>query len=89
MLSFRGIPYRRIKLSEGENVGRLDYPLVDDVKTDLFKKGFPGFERREPQYRFMDTVWKAFEEQSEVVAEVPTGIGKTIAYLLPAVSSFD
>ena len=32
----------------------------------------------------MDAVWKTLNEQSEIVAEVPTGIGKTIAYLLPA-----
>ena len=32
----------------------------------------------------MDTVWKALSEQSEIIAEVPTGIGKTVAYLLPA-----
>ena len=32
----------------------------------------------------MDAVWEAFQDQSEIVAEVPTGIGKTVAYLLPA-----
>ena len=32
----------------------------------------------------MDTVWHALSGQSEIIAEVPTGIGKTMAYLLPA-----
>ena len=32
----------------------------------------------------MDTVWNALSGQSEIIAEVPTGIGKTMAYLLPA-----
>ena len=32
----------------------------------------------------MDAVRETLSEQSEVAAEVPTGIGKTIAYLLPA-----
>lgn len=32
----------------------------------------------------MDAVWKALSAQSEIIAEVPTGIGKTMAYLLPA-----
>ena len=32
----------------------------------------------------MDTVWETLNEQSEVATEVPTGIGKSIAYLVPA-----
>ena len=32
----------------------------------------------------MDTVQETLSEQSEIAAEVPTGIGKTIAYLIPA-----
>jgi len=82
--NFRGIPYRQLKISEVQNSEQFDYPLVDDLKTALLEKGYPAFELREPQFRFMDTVWKTFEEQSEVVVEVPTGIGKTMAYLLPA-----
>ncbi|MFD1928165.1 ATP-dependent DNA helicase DinG [Sporosarcina siberiensis] len=82
--SFRGIPYRKIKVLEDRNFEPLDYPVADDLKVVLLEKGFPEFERREPQFRFMDTVWKTFDEQSEVVVEVPTGIGKTMAYLLPA-----
>ena len=48
------------------------------------KKAYPDFERRESQFGFMDTVWHALSGQSEIIAEVPTGIGKTMAYLLPA-----
>lgn len=50
----------------------------------LLKKAFPTFERRESQFGFMDTVWDALSSRSEMLAEVPTGIGKTAAYLLPA-----
>ena len=86
--TFRGIPY--LKMKEYENNARdVDYPLNDDLKTAHFKKVFSNFERREPQYRFMDAVWQSLDEKTEIAAEVPTGIGKTIAYLLPAAVSLN
>ena len=81
---FRGIPYRTVSQTEGVQFVDLPYPINDELKTKLLKEIFPKFEQREPQYRFMDIVWETLKEQSEVAAEVPTGIGKTIAYLLPA-----
>lgn len=81
---FRGIPYRTVPQTEGVQFIDLPYPVDDKKKTELLTAIFPKFERREPQYRFMDIVWETLAEQSEVAAEVPTGIGKTIAYLLPA-----
>lgn len=81
---FRGIPYRTIKKTTGVHFKKMTYPTSDDVKAEQLKLAFPLFERRAPQFRFMDLVWKTLSEQSEVAAEVPTGIGKTIAYLLPA-----
>ena len=82
--TFRNIPYRLIESSKRIDYSQLPYPLEDDAKIALLNTVFPKFERREPQFRFMDTVWQTLNEQSEVAAEVPTGIGKTIAYLLPA-----
>lgn len=81
---FRGIPYRKMDALKKISKNERTYPLDDHVKTDLFTRGFPEFERREQQFRFMDTVWEALQDKSEVAVEVPTGIGKTIAYLLPA-----
>ncbi len=60
------------------------YPIDNQEKTAQLKKAYPDFERRESQFGFMDTVWHALSGQSEIIAEVPTGIGKTMAYLLPA-----
>lgn len=82
--TFRSIPYRLVKKSKRTELDQLPYPSEDDKKTELLTTVFPKFERREPQYRFMDAVWKTLTEQSEIATEVPTGIGKTIAYLLPA-----
>lgn len=82
--TFRGIPYRLVDSSKRTELARLPYPNADDEKTELLTTVFPKFERREPQYRFMDAVWKTLSEEAEIATEVPTGIGKTIAYLLPA-----
>ncbi|MFO7973745.1 MAG: helicase C-terminal domain-containing protein [Candidatus Hydrogenedentota bacterium] len=44
----------------------------------------PDYEVRPQQARMMSVVANAFNEQGIAVIEAPTGIGKTIAYLLPA-----
>lgn len=82
--TFRSIPYRTAPQAEGTRLADFPYPSTDEMKTVLLKKTFADFEQREPQYQFMDVVWKALDGRSELAAEVPTGIGKTIAYLLPA-----
>lgn len=81
---FRGIPYLKNEADYESHTSDFDYPQNDDLKTEHFKKVFSNFERRESQYRFMDAVWQTLDEKTEIAAEVPTGIGKTIAYLLPA-----
>ena len=82
--TFRGIPYRNIDSENKAEISHFDYPFDDSKKTELLKTTFPKFERRDSQFRFMDTVQETLSEQSEIAAEVPTGIGKTIAYLIPA-----
>ena len=44
----------------------------------------PHYEVRPQQARMMALVAQAFNEQGIAVIEAPTGVGKTIAYLLPA-----
>ncbi|WP_318617370.1 ATP-dependent DNA helicase DinG [Sporosarcina sp. YIM B06819] len=82
--AFRGIPYRVIPVTIANHFETPAYPIDEQEKTVLLTKAFPAFERRESQFGFMDTVWGALSNQSEMIAEVPTGIGKTAAYLLPA-----
>ncbi len=81
---FRGIPYRLVSNSKRTEISELDYPFEDHIKTELLTKVFPEFEERAPQYRFMDVVWDNLNNETEIATEVPTGIGKTIGYLLPA-----
>lgn len=82
---FRGIPYRQPSKPESIAVARCSFPTTDDEKVKQLSKVVPSFEWRDSQLRFMDVVWNTLESQQEMVAEVPTGIGKTIGYLLPAV----
>ena len=82
--NFRGIPYRNMSTAGDNQFEHPVYPVDDQEKTAQLKKAYPDFERRESQFGFMDTVWHALSGQSEIIAEVPTGIGKTMAYLLPA-----
>ncbi|HOJ34498.1 MAG TPA: helicase C-terminal domain-containing protein [Candidatus Hydrogenedentes bacterium] len=45
----------------------------------------PRFEIRPQQYHMMAVVARAFNDQKIAVVEAPTGVGKTLAYLIPAV----
>jgi ATP-dependent DNA helicase DinG len=74
-------------------------PFLDQelVKLDplemsaVFKPGskmariLPQFEVRPQQGRMMEVVSRAFNHDGIAVIEAPTGVGKTLAYLLPAV----
>lgn len=84
-VKFRGIPYKSLDTTKVKLSKAVHYPEHDQQKVKLLQEIFPKFEKREAQFGFMDTVWHSLTNQTEVAAEVPTGIGKTIAYLLPAV----
>lgn len=50
-----------------------------------FARTIPRFEIRPQQAAMMETVCRAFNEDGIAVIEAPTGVGKTLAYLVPAV----
>lgn len=63
--------------------------LADEVErifdaTSALAAGFEGFEARAGQRRLASAVARVFEEGGTLVAEAGTGIGKTLAYLVPA-----
>ncbi len=45
----------------------------------------PRFEIRPQQVQMMEAVARAFNEDEVAIVEAPTGVGKTMAYLIPAV----
>ncbi len=52
-----------------------------------FAEALDGFAPREEQIRMADAVQEAIEMGSSLVVEAGTGIGKTLAYLVPALTS--
>lgn len=81
---YRGIPYKKIQKTNQRTEAKVSYPSDVEAKVAAFKPVFPKFEKRVAQFEFMDTVLETLDSRTEITAEVPTGIGKTFAYLLPA-----
>lgn len=81
---FRGIPYRQAVLMKDLSPRKIVYPTSLDEKDQLLVQAYPTYESRSAQLQFMDAAWKSLQSGTEIMVEVPTGIGKTVSYLLPA-----
>jgi DNA polymerase-3 subunit epsilon/ATP-dependent DNA helicase DinG len=55
-------------------------------ENGLFAQNFPGFEHRPQQVEMLRAIATAFNERQHLMVEAGTGTGKSIAYLLPAVT---
>jgi ATP-dependent DNA helicase DinG len=51
----------------------------------LIARRLPKYEHRSQQLELAEAVWKALSTQSHLVAEAGTGVGKSFAYLVPAI----
>ena len=51
-----------------------------------FAQHFPGFEQRPPQVEMLRAVARAFNHAGQLLVEAGTGVGKSLAYLLPAMA---
>lgn len=72
------------------------YPLETPIKLDIdevsaliepggkFAKQFPSFEYRIQQVEMLRAITDAFSKGSHLLVEAGTGIGKSMAYLIPA-----
>lgn len=82
---FRGISLKKEhqKVS-GDIVSEIIYPAGDAEKETLLKKAFSFYEKRNGQFHMMDLVHDAFLHQHHSMIEAGTGVGKSIAYLFPA-----
>lgn len=60
--------------------------LLDEIfhETGLLSKVLTGYEPREGQIAMARKIMQAFEEEKAAVFEAGTGIGKSLAYLIPA-----
>lgn len=50
-----------------------------------FETHFPGYEHRPQQVAMLRAVADAFNQGQHLLVEAPTGVGKSLAYLIPAV----
>ncbi|WP_075982103.1 ATP-dependent DNA helicase DinG [Bacillus massilinigeriensis] len=82
---YRGIALKKRK-DKGKPISleKPQYPLSDEDKEQLFQRAFPSFEKRLGQFRMMDTIFQSFQKNEHALIEAGTGVGKSIAYLLPA-----
>ncbi len=51
----------------------------------LISKNLPAYEYRPQQFRMAEAVVKAVEKESHLIVEAGTGVGKSFAYLVPAI----
>lgn len=52
----------------------------------LIARAMPGYEHRAPQVAMAEAVTEAFEVPHHLMVEAGTGVGKSFAYLLPAIA---
>ncbi len=60
---------------------------VDDVLRPggLVAQGLPGYEQRAEQLEMARAVREAFQDSQHLIVEAGTGVGKSFAYLVPAI----
>ncbi|MCK5002260.1 MAG: ATP-dependent helicase, partial [Gammaproteobacteria bacterium] len=57
------------------------------AEDGAFSAQVEGYKVRHSQLALSDTIEEAIQNKKVLVAEAGTGIGKTFAYLVPAISS--
>ena len=75
--------------NDREDGAKLTFPSDEELDADFSAQGvagamYPGFEPREPQLQMAHEVLDAFRDGECRVLEAGTGVGKSMAYLLPA-----
>ena len=68
----------------------MQFPQVEDIQAEFKKSGmlgkiYPDFEEREEQIQMSAEVLSAFRDSQNLAIEAGTGVGKSMAYLIPAI----
>lgn len=81
---FHGLALKKRKSeTETAEANNLAYPLLEHEKEQLLKSVFPSYEKRDGQFIMMDTIYDSFQNQQHALIEAGTGVGKSLAYLIP------
>ena len=83
-LFYRNIPLMREKEMNSNQNRAIKFPNQKSEKLALFRANLLDFEERQGQFKLLDKIYQSLQEQTEIVCEAETGIGKTLGYLLPA-----
>ncbi|MCQ6273906.1 ATP-dependent DNA helicase DinG [Bacillus sp. V3B] len=70
------------QLEESQEIA---YPTDEKDKEQLLSNAYTNYEKRSGQFRMMDIVHRSFQNEHHAMIEAGTGVGKSLAYLLPAV----
>ncbi len=82
---WRGIALQPAASLPARTASEVEFPAGEEDRRQLLRRAFSEYEERPAQIGMMDAVHNALQEHREIAIEAATGIGKTFAYLLPAV----
>ena len=83
------LPARSARKDADDLAGKLAYPSREDVDAAYSADGvlgciYPDYEPRDEQRQMAAAIRDAFEASDNLVVEAGTGVGKSMAYLVPA-----
>ena len=83
------LPMRQARKDADDLVGKLDFPTSDDIDVAFSAEGALGriyadYEPREEQRSMAAAIAETFAVGENLVVEAGTGVGKSMAYLVPA-----
>ncbi len=83
------LPVRSARKDADELAGQLVFPTPQDIERAFSAQGalgsiYPDFEPRDEQRAMAKAIRDAFESSENLVVEAGTGVGKSMAYLVPA-----
>ena len=84
IVTYRGLAFKKVTQKDADHFEGEDYPFDDRTKLEMLKKAFPEFEARVGQLKMMNIIYDSFEKEQHAILEAGTGIGKSLAYLFPA-----
>ena len=84
------LPARKARVDADTLVGRIAYPTPEEVELAFSSEGilgtiYPDYEAREEQRTMALAIRDALEAGENLVVEAGTGVGKSMAYLVPMV----